>query len=211
MPKNKKALAPSQANKLALELLVIKIKCAQTALKYTFDGKSYLWGKPIDEADLVRLKTQLAELDRKQQLYDANKTENMPYLPSGSSVIEKIKDHFADDKRYAFTEVKEGQSGKMIVNHVHSKSYILKQIKTKQMATKKKAASKKAATKKATSKKATSKKASAPKEGDSIKSFVDKCVSKGMDNAAIFAALDKAGYAYSINSVRWYASKARAL
>jgi len=200
--KKPKALTPAQANRLEMEMIMVKIKCTETALKYTFNGKSVLWGVEVNEGVLNRLRLQLVELDRKQQILDSGKYDKIQYLPSGSSIVDKIKDHFADDDRYAFTEVREGQSGKMVVTHIHSKSFINKQIKSRTMATKKKAA-KKGATKKAT------KSTTVKKEGDSIKSFVDGCVKKKMDNAAIFEALDKAGFAYSINSVRWYASKAR--
>jgi hypothetical protein len=213
MAKNKqpKALTPSQANRVEMDMLLVKIRCAEQALRFTFNGKSTLWGLVINSDYVSRLKAQLWELDRKQQIYDSDKLNNMQYLPSGRSVVDKIKDHFADDDRYAFTEVRQGQSGKMVVTHTHSKSFINKQIKSITMATKKKAA-KKGATVTTATKSAKTKTASkaAPKAvGDSIKSFVDGCVKKKMDNAAIFVALDKAGYAYSINSVRWYASKAR--
>lgn len=201
--KRPKKLNPSEANRLKMDLLVVKIKAAETALKYIFNGKSTLWGQVIDQGYLERLRLQLVELDRVQQVYDSGRAQDLPYLPSGGSVTEKLTDHFDADGRYAFTELRPGQSGKTVATHTFSKSFIKQQIKNRNMATKKKAA-KKGATKKAV------KKTSTKQEGTSIKAFVDACVKKKMDNAAIFAALDKEGYAYSINSVRWYASKARA-
>lgn len=197
-----KELSARDMNRLQIDQQILKIRLIENALTYRFNGKSKLFGNLVDETTLSQAKLDLVELDRLQQIYDGDKYEKLPYFSSNGSRVDSVKDHYdKDDGSLAFIEVKQMSSGKFVVNHKHSKSFIKKQIKQKQMATKAKT---KAATKKGTKKVTKT-------QGDSIKSRVDKLVAAGKDNAAIFEALDKAGIKYSENSVRWYASKARAL
>lgn len=204
-------LTPAQSNKLQLEQQLIKISLIENALMYTFNGESRLHGLVVDSSTLKRAKNDLNELIRVQDIHNGGGYKKLEYFNSPGSRVDKVKDHFdKDDGTLSFIEVKQSSSGKFVVNHKQSKSSILKQIKQKQMATKKKVAPKKAAKKAAPKKKGAAKK-SVKTEGDSIRSRVDKLVGKGLDNAAIMEQLDKDGIVYSIKSVRWYASKARAL
>jgi hypothetical protein len=209
-----KELNVSEANKLAIEQQYLKIKLIENALTYTYKGEHILFGKKIDAGDLKRAQLELQELVRIKELHTSGKYNNLPYFNCNGITLDKVKEHFNSEGTFAFIEIKESSRGKYVMNHKLSKSSILKQIKQKQMATKKKAAAKKAAPKKAASKKSSKK--AAPKktvktEGDSIRTRVDKLVGQGKDNKAIMEALDKDGIVYSIKSVRWYASKARAL
>lgn len=172
----------------------------EQALEYVDPkGNHILFGNLVGKSDLEQAKNYLAELDRKRGIYEseAYQKKQLPYLPSNGGG-DKVKAHFdALDGELIFFEVKPSTSGKVVVEHQQTKSFIKKQIKQKLMATKKKAAKKKPVAKKA--------------KEPSLKSFVDEMAWEGKTNAEIFAALDKKKIKYSENSVRWYASKARAL
>ena len=169
-----KELAARDANKLSLELQSIYVKCIETALQYTFKGKSMLWGREVDSSVLQRAKNTLTELDRKQQIYDGGKYEQLPYYNSNSSVVEKVKAHLTDSGTIKFVEAKDGSRSESIKRHVESKGLTAKRIRksfsnNKQSPSKEEAnnmATKKSTTKKANksaSKKATAKKATAKK------------------------------------------------
>lgn len=205
MIKKTRKLSPKQANRLDIEQQLIEIKLLENALSYEFNGKSRLRGQPIDHGHLVRAQERLKELDRVRGVYESPEYQKkqLPYLPgAGTSRVTKVKAHYDEqDGELLFFEVKPSSSGRIVVEHVSTKSHIKGRIKQKQMATKKKAAKKAAKP---------AKKAAKKVEGDSIRARVEKLVKAKKNNAEIMEALDKDGIAYSISSVRWYASKARA-
>lgn len=203
---NTKTLSAAEDNRLAIELQIIKIKTIECALQYSFNGESHLWGNVIRQSDLSKAKNDLELLYRKKSIYESQeyKQKHLPYFNSPGSIVDKIKTHFNNHGTIEFIEVKRTTTGDAVVTHLKTKSSIKKQIKKKQMATKKKAVKKKAAPKKA------AKKAASKTQGESIKSVVYALVDKDKTNEQIFAELDKKDFVYSINSVRWYASKARA-
>jgi len=196
-----------EANKLALEQQMLKIRMIENALQYQVAGVSHLYGQPIDNGHLIRAKNDLARLDRERLYFEKHPN----YMPCNAARVQKITSHFDENGSLTFIEVKPTTTGDAVKAHLSTKSHIVKSIKNKQMATKKKAAKKgalKKAAKKVAPKKAV-KKSTTKTEGDSIRARVDKLVAAGKDNAAIMEALDKEGIVYSIKSVRWYASKAR--
>lgn len=195
-----KELTAEQANKLAMEQQVIKVRVIENALTYSFRGKSMLWGSEVTAATLAKAQNELAELDRLR--YQYTRKDKLPYFNSPGSLQEKIKDHFDNDGTMVFVEMIPSSTGKKVKVHLEALGTIKKQIKQKQMATKKKAA------KKVAKKAAPAKKKSA---GPTLRSVVEGLVGKGKDNAAILEHLKKNKIAHSEKSVRWYASKARAI
>lgn len=208
-----KQLTAKESNRLAIEQQLIEIRLIENALNFQFKNESRLRGKVVSEGDLIRAKNELTELDRVRSIYESEAygKKLLPYLPSNGSITEKVKAHFDElDGELLFIEVKPSTNGRIVTEHVQTKSHIKKSIKQKLMATKKAAKKKvaKTATKKVNK---STKPAKAKTEGDSIRARVEKMVGKGLNNAAIFEALNKDGIAYAESSVRWYASKARAL
>lgn len=194
----KKELTPKESNRLQIEQQILKIRMLENALEYSYKGESYLCGQRVYASTLAQAKNELAELDRLRGVYEQKK---LPYFNSPGSLTEKIKDHYENDGNIVFTEFKNGSTGKRVQVHIKSIGRISKQIKKQQMAQKKKV------------KVAAKKKAAAPKEkagGPTVGSRVSALVDKGYDNEKIIATFGAKKWPGTENSIRWYASKARA-
>lgn len=141
MTKQRK-LSAQEANRLAIQLQVLRIKVLEFTLNYSFKGKCYLWGQEVDRHTLTREKVKLSELYRVKTIHETT-IRNLPYLPSGGSRVDKIKEHYlADEGTIGFVEVKDSSHGASVINHLWSKRTIKKRIKkklqkSKKMATKK--------------------------------------------------------------------------
>lgn len=161
----KKQLTARKANKLAVELQVVLIKALTIALKFSFNGKSMLWGKEVGEHDLAEAKNKLVLLDRQKELYESDKYAKLPYLPSNGTGVNKHKAHFASSGIVNFLEVTDATKGAGAERHLNSKQVVTKQIRHS-LKNNKQSPSKVEATKMATAKKSTTavskKKAASP-------------------------------------------------
>lgn len=132
-------LTAQEANRLAIQLQVVRINILDFALKYSFGGKSHLWGQVVDRNTLEREKAKLTELYRVKLIHETN-VKNLPYLPSNGSKVEKIKEHYlAQDGTVGFVEVKDSSHGPSVVNHLMSKRTIKRMIRKKISSSNKKA------------------------------------------------------------------------
>ena len=135
---NTRKLTAQEANRLAVQLQVLRIKVLEFALKYTFKGKSTLWGQEVDRHTLTRERVKLQELYRVKTIHETT-IRNLPYLPSGGSKVDKIKEHYlTEDGTIGFVEVKDSSHGPSVVNHLMSKRAIKRQIRKKISSTNKK-------------------------------------------------------------------------
>ena len=145
-------LSPQESNRLAVLMQLAKINFIKTALGYVFNGKSTLWGQEVDTGILKREQLKLVELHRIKEIHETTAYKKLPYIASGGSNTEKIKEHYLKGEGVVgFVEVKENSHGQSVVNHLLSKRTIKRMIKKsqqssklkqKQMATKKRTTTK---------------------------------------------------------------------
>lgn len=154
-----KELTPRKANKLALEMQVVLVKALEIALRYTFNGRSMLWGKEVASSDLAAAKNRMWELDRHQQIHVSGKYKELPYLPSNGSATapntEKLAAHLTTTGQIKFLEATDSTRSGSVKRHVGTKQLLKKRI---QQSLKKTAAADKTQNKMATTKNKAAKK-----------------------------------------------------
>lgn len=136
---SKRNLSAREANRLAVQMQYLRVKLVEFTLRFSFNGKSVLWGQQVDENTLAREKAILAELYRLRGVYESKKYNELPYLNCGRSEVKKIKEHYSKkDGTIAFLEVKESSHGKSVSNHLSNKKTVKRRLKKKQSSLNKK-------------------------------------------------------------------------
>lgn len=135
--KKPRKLSAQEANRLAVQMQVLRIKLIEFSLRYTFNGKSFLFDSETDKTTLLRAKFRLTELYRVKTIHESAAYRDLPYLPAlHGSIVEKIKEHYLiENGTIGFVEVKESSHGPSVVNHLWSKRTIKRRI-TKKLKTK---------------------------------------------------------------------------